>query len=99
MCKNILYFESKGRQVRVYERGGKTQFFNGKLSHVEEVLRSGKIPFMRVHQSYLVNYLWIKSRTNNEIVLITDERIPISEDRRRAFNKQYGQVLRGELCV
>lgn len=69
-CKDILYYESRGRQITIYERGGETYVFNGKLSDVEKNLEEGKIPFLRIHQSYLVNYLLIKSRTKSEVVLI-----------------------------
>lgn len=34
-CKDILYYESRGRQITVYEKSGETYVFNGKLSDVE----------------------------------------------------------------
>lgn len=98
-CKDILYYESRGRQITIYERGGETYVFNGKLSDVEKNLEEGKIPFLRIHQSYLVNYLLIKSRTKSEVVLINGTKLKISEDKQKKFSRDYGQLLRGEINV
>ena len=98
-CKDILYFESKGRQISVYVRNDDVYVFNGKLSEVEKRLDEGKIPFLRIHQSYLVNYLLIKSRTKSNITLINGINLPISEDRQKEFGKEYGRLLRGEINV
>lgn len=98
-CKDILYYESKGRQITIYERSGETYVFNGKLSDVEKSLEEGKIPFLRIHQSYLVNYLLIKSRTKSEVILINGTKLSISEDRQKKFSRDYGKLLRGEINV
>lgn len=98
-CKDILYYESRGRQITIYERGGETYVFNGKLSDVEKNLEEGKIPFLRIHQSYLVNYLLIKSRTKSEVVLINGTKLKSSEDKQKKFSRDYGQLLRGEINV
>ena len=94
-----MYFESKGRQISVYVRNDDVYVFNGKLSEVEKRLDEGKIPFLRIHQSYLVNYLLIKSRTKSNITLINGINLPISEDRQKEFGKEYGRLLRGEINV
>lgn len=98
-CKDILYFESKGRQVNVYVKNGEIHIFNGKLSDVEKGLENGKIPFLRIHQSYLVNYILIKSRSKADVTLISGLRLPISEDRQKEFSRKYGKLLRGEISV
>lgn len=97
LCKDILYYESRGRKISVYERNGEIYMFNGKLSDVEKDMEKGKIPFLRIHQSYLVNYLLIKSRTKAEVTLINGTKLPISEDRQKEFNRDYGKLLRGEI--
>ena len=96
-CKDILYYESRGRQITIYEKGGTTYVFNGKLSDVEEKLEEGKIPFLRIHQSYLVNYFLIRSRTKSEVILTDGTKLPISEDRQKKFSRDYGKLLRGEI--
>ncbi|ANU44446.1 DNA-binding response regulator [Enterocloster clostridioformis] len=99
LCKDILYFESSGRKVNIHHRDGEISVFNGKLSEVEERLYSGKIPFMRIHQSYLVNYYLIKSRSKSEVTLSNGQKLPISEERQKKFNIQYSKLLGGEVDV
>ena len=99
LCKEILYFESKARQINIHVRDGNKYVFNGKLSEVEKGLSSGKVTFLRIHQSYLVNYLLIKSRSKSNVTLINGEVLPISEDRQKEFSKEYGRLLRGDIYV
>lgn len=99
LCKDILYFESRGRQVVLYMRSDEVHVFNEKLSRVEKRLENGKIPFIRIHQSYLVNYVLIKSRSKTDVTLINGMRLPISDERQKDFCKQYSRLLRGEVNV
>lgn len=99
LCNDILYFESSARQIRIHSKNGGLSIFNGKLSEIEEKLSEGKIPFLRIHQSYLVNYYWIKSRTKAEITLINEITLPISEERQKEFGRQYGKLLGGDINV
>lgn len=98
-CKDILYFESRGRRVSTYLQNGEVEGFNGKLSEVETKLSTGKIPFVRIHQSFLVNYYLIKSKSKTEVTLLNGTRLPISEDRQKDFSKQYSELLGGEIDV
>lgn len=98
-CKEILYFESKGRQIIVHMRYGEYMVFNGKLTDVQKKLEPGKVPFLRIHQSFLVNYHLIKVRTKSKVTMVTDIDLPISEERQKSFNKEYGLLLGGELSV
>lgn len=99
LCKEILYFESRGRQIKIHCRDGKIEIFNGKLSEVETKVALGKIPFLRIHQSYLVNYHLIKSKNKVEVRLIDNTTLPISEDRQKEFNQEYGKLLGEEIDV
>ena len=40
-CKDILYYESRRRQISIYEKSGEVHVFNGKLSDVEKNLEKG----------------------------------------------------------
>ena len=97
--KEILYFESNARKVTIYTQNGEHYTFNGKLSEIEQKMSDGKIPFLRVHQSYLVNYYLIRSRTKIEITLVNGKKLPISEERQKYFNQQYSHLLGGEINV
>lgn len=96
-CIDILYFESNGRKISVHIRNGNIEQFNGKLSDVEAWLDKGKIPFLRIHQSYLVNYHHIKSRSKTEVTITNGIKLPISEDRQKYFGRQYVKLLGGEI--
>ena len=99
LCNDILYFESSGRKTIIHTKSGEKQSFNGKLSDTEKQLSGGKIPFLRIHQSYLVNYHCIKSRSKSEVTVLDGTVLPISEDRKKEFGRQYGQLLGGEINV
>lgn len=99
LCNDILYFESSARQIKIHSKNEKIDVFNGKLSDVEEKLSAGKIPFLRIHQSYLVNYHWIKSRSKAEVTIIDGIILPISEERQKDFGKEYGKLLGGDINV
>ena len=91
---SILYFESKGRQIIIHTYENSKQIFNGKLADVEGKICNGKTPFLRIHQSYLVNYHMINARTKSEVMLIDGTRLPISEDKRKKINREYECLLK-----
>lgn len=96
-CIEILYFESSGRKINLHIKNGNVETFNGKLSEVEAQIKGGKIPFLRIHQSYLVNYHHIKSRSKTEVTLINGRKLSISVDRQKYFCEQYSRLLGGEI--
>lgn len=94
LCNDILFFESQGRQIKVNFQNGEIGKFNGKLNEVESELLYGINPFLRVHQSYLVNYHNIAARSRTSIILRNGTKLPISENRQKAFHMKYGELLR-----
>lgn len=97
LCMDILYFESKGRKILIHVKAGSLRVFNGKLSDVEKWAAAGKVPFLRIHQSYLVNYHHISARTKEEIELTDGTKLSISEDRQKNFSKCYSRLLGSEI--
>ncbi|MBD5488312.1 MAG: DNA-binding response regulator [Lachnospiraceae bacterium] len=89
LCSDILYFASAGRLINISLEEGKCDSFYGKLSEVEKEVRDGKIPFLRIHQSYLVNYHHIKACSKTEVTLSDGTKLPISESKQKSFQKQY----------
>lgn len=98
-CKDILYFESKSRQIIIHIKAQEPVVFNGKLSDVVEKLADGKTPFLRIHQSYLVNYQLIRSRSKSEVTLTDGTKLPISAERQKEFSRNYSKLLGGEINV
>ncbi|MBU3811131.1 MAG: LytTR family DNA-binding domain-containing protein [Candidatus Niameybacter stercoravium] len=87
--KDILYFESMGRQIRMVTIDGEDQFY-GKL---EEILAQvAKHQFMQIHKSYIVNYNQIMQFKYETVIVSDGDHLPISQSRRkdiRNFQMQY----------
>lgn len=95
LMKDIIYFESSGRLIKVLNKNGEGKFY-GKLNILERQLQSGKISFLRIHQSYLVNYGFIKEISFSKVVLMDGTELQISEDRQKAIRTRYNELLGGE---
>ena len=86
--RDILYFESNKRKVFIVTEKGNFELY-GKLNEIENSLRTGKVSFLRVHQSFLVNYKHVIGQAYDFVVLDNGEKISISEDRRKMISEQY----------
>lgn len=93
--KDIVYFESDRRVVKIIgKQEEKMGSFYARLNDVEQSIKSDR--FLRVHQSYLVNYDWIKVLNQKEITSFDNQIIQISEDRNKSVQKRYIQLARRE---
>ncbi|MCL2050942.1 MAG: LytTR family DNA-binding domain-containing protein [Lachnospiraceae bacterium] len=92
---DIMYFESNGRKIYLHFRNDEKIFYNGKLSDIEKKLLLGKTPFLRIHQSYLVNFHFIRAKNRTEIALINGKTLPISLERQKEFPSKYMKLLKG----
>lgn len=80
----IWYFESKARKILLYTENGEYHFY-GKLNQVEEVTNHY---FLRTHQSYLVNPLYIERYEYNQVHLLNRRSLPISESCRKMVRER-----------
>ena len=91
---DIVYFESRKRVVHIFMADGSVERFYGQLNAVEKELSEGRQEFLRIHQSYLVNYSYIGRMSFSEVIVIMgdgkEKPIRISEDREKA--------VRARLC-
>lgn len=85
--KEILYFESKLRKVRIWKIDGKYEEIYGKLNELEKKVKKEGQYFLRIHQSYLINHAFIKEITFSTATMLNDEKLPISEDRRKIIRE------------
>jgi len=88
LLKKIIYFESNKRKITIVSENGSDEMY-GKLNELEEELKYSKIQFLRIHQSYLVNYLYVKEVAYDSIVLTDNTKLPISEDRRKHIRQKF----------
>ena len=97
LYKDIIYFESQGRKVHIHLGSGERYSFNRKLSEIELELTNEKVQFLRVHQSYLVNYHHVVAKSRKLVTLSNGDTLQISEERQKTFSLQYAQMLEDEL--
>lgn len=79
--KNILYFESNNREVKMVTNEGE-EIFYGKLDDVFDQV--AKYHFMYIHKSYIVNYFFITKFRYEEVTMSNMAVLPISQARRKA---------------
>lgn len=79
--KNILYFESNNREVKMVTDEGE-EIFYGKLDDVYNQV--AKYHFMYIHKSYVVNYFFVTKFKYEEVTMSNTEVLPISQARRKA---------------
>ena len=89
----IMYFESRGRKIQIHLQDGREEVFNGKLDDTEEQVQSSPIPFLRIHKSYLVNFLYIRALSKRAVRMKNGSVLPISEERKNRVEKQYVAYL------
>lgn len=75
--RNIVFFESNLKYVTVHKNDRNDDTFFGRLGDVEKKVSNG---FLRIHQSYLINPLYIKSidKTSHIVYLVSGDALPIS---------------------
>lgn len=96
LISDIMYFESDGRIINIIMTNSTDKFYD-KLNDVEDRLKKSKFTFLRIHQSYLVNFKYIEKISFSKITLMDGTELQISEERQKQIRKEYGQLLGGEL--
>lgn len=86
---NILYFQSNGRKITITMVDGKDEYY-GKLDEIEEKLKN--CFFLRLHQSVLVNYSWIREVRTKDILLKNGEILPISASRKKTVMNELCEI-------
>lgn len=94
--KNIVYFESEKRYVHVITDKRKYTLY-GKLKEIESQMKNRKFVFIRIHQSYLVNYKYIKRINLLSVVLHNGMELRISEDRVKDVRKKFCEIAKGNM--
>lgn len=73
--KEIIYFESLGKKIYIHSER-ETDDFYGNLADLENELK--EVNFHRIHKSYIVNGLKVRTVKKNSLVLTNDIELPIS---------------------
>ena len=91
--KDIFYFESIYRKIYIHTKQG-TDYFYEKLSDTEEELENSVIPFIRIHQSYLVNYHHISQYQSSKIIMESGAELTVSTAHRAYVKEKIHELLR-----
>lgn len=82
--KEILYFESINRQIKMVTTSETVQFY-GTLSEIYDSLSD--CGFIYIHKSYLVNYKYITEFQYSQVTMQDNTVLPISQSRRKEFRE------------
>lgn len=88
--RNIVYFESQYRIIRIVFNDGTEDTFYGKLNCIEKEVNAINQSFLRIHQSYFVNYNYI-SKIEFKYVTVSygmgkEDALKISEERKKELH-------------
>ena len=84
--RDIIYLESSIRRITLVAKDGDLQYY-GVLKD-----EAGKLPpgyFIRIHQSYIVNFYYIKEISAKRVVLLNGKELPVSEKNSLSVRKAY----------
>lgn len=87
---SIHYFYSTGRKIVIVTESKEFEFYS-KLDEVEQLLEYNT--FIRIHQSYLVNFAYIKYIVHNDLVLENDDYLPISRNRLKEVKEKFMKFI------
>jgi DNA-binding LytR/AlgR family response regulator len=91
LIADVLYFESQKRKIKIKTLDSSFEMY-GKLNDIQKMLGREKSVFLRVHQSYLINYRHVLNVAYEYVIMNNLEQIPISEDRRKKISVDYCRI-------
>lgn len=97
IVSDILYFESEKRIVWIHLKEGKVKKVYYKLNDIEKHMKNGKVEFLRVHKSFLVNSQYIIKKAYDHVELVDGTKLDISEDRRKGISERYMKLIEGDI--
>ena len=89
--QKILYLESKVRKIRLFTTEGVMEYYST-LDAEAQKLAAGQ--FARTHQSFIVNFRFVKEFTSETLILTDKTEIPVSNSRRSAVKAAYMEYRR-----
>lgn len=84
--KDILYFESEGKKIRIAHCDNKNYEFYGKLNEIEQQVDSQD--FLIIHKSYLVNYCYVIEYQYEYVKMSNQIILPISQQHRKEVRER-----------
>lgn len=88
----IIYFKSNKRYIYVITENREYTFY-GKLSEIERQMENSGNIFLRVHQSYLVNYKFVERISSIKVKMYNGKELPVSEDRQKTLKEKLCNMM------
>jgi len=92
----ITCFESRNRIITIHLSGTGDEEadllqhrFYGKMNEIEKQMTALNGRFLRIHQSFLVNFDYIKAISASEVVLLDGSKFQVSEDRSKHIRARF----------
>lgn len=82
--REISYFVSNGRKIKIVTSNGTEEFY-GKLKDIEKRLSKD---FIMIHQSILVNKMYIKRYTYESVIMLDGTMLEISKAKRKQVREK-----------
>ena len=95
LYKNLCYAETEKRNVMLHFEGQK-QIIYKNMKQISSLLCEHP-QFAQCHQSFVVNLSFVKNVEGLELLMLTGERIPISQPKRKEFMKKLAEYIGGRL--
>ncbi|MEW8973710.1 MAG: LytTR family DNA-binding domain-containing protein [Tissierellaceae bacterium] len=94
LIKDILYFESRDRQVKIHTVNGINRFY-GTLKDTHDKVR--EFNFIDIHKSYLVNYNHVIKFEYHQVTMSNKSVLPISQSNRKKVRALQLEIERDRL--
>ena len=78
--KDIIYFESIDKEIKIVTVNHEDIFY-GKIYDVFEIV--AKYLFIKIHRSYIINYIHTTLFKYNEVIMSNGAKLPISQSKRK----------------
>lgn len=89
---DIFYFQSDARKILIVHRDGKDEFY-GKLNDLAADWPDDS--FLRIHQSYFVNFHQIKAVRASQVVMFNGDILPVSRGMQKEVALKLGKQKSG----
>lgn len=93
ILREVLYFLSDKRIIRVIMEGGEEYTFYEKLDVLENKLKRYRSFFLRIHKSYLVNSSQVEQYHARHVMMRNKDILPISVDKKESVNRFHMELL------
>lgn len=94
--RNVLYFVSDKRIIRIFMKNGDEYAFYEKLDELENRLKDRSDVFLRIHKSYLINGRQVEQFHARYVVMRNKEKLPVSQEKRSRVLQYHVKMLESD---